>query len=285
MSQAILTAPYVQLDALNHLFIELTAANCNLRCKHCYLEFDPYKKIKDFISIDKLKRTLIETKSEPLKCIYLTGGEPMIHPHFNNILRMCLKRSNVTIFTNGIAINDKKARFLRKVEDETQNELIIKLSLDHFDEQENDKIRGRGNYRKVLFAVQSLIKYEFNPILSVVNVMNMNERELVHNFIETFAKAGVELEEINFAVVPLFSKDQPEPENMVTNVGSACLDCASSRILTNNGVYACPLMTRDQRGRSGCSFMDYSKKNYVETATCQKCVQHGKNLFINHWMK
>ena len=78
MSQAILTAPFVQLEELNHLFIELTAANCNLRCKHCYLEFDPYKKIKDFISIDKVKKALVETKNEPLKCVYLTGGEPML---------------------------------------------------------------------------------------------------------------------------------------------------------------------------------------------------------------
>ena len=283
MSQAILTAPFVQLEELNHLFIELTAANCNLRCKHCYIEFDPYKKIKDFISIDKVKKALTETKNEPLKCIYLTGGEPMLHPHFNSILRLCLKRTGVTIFTNGMVINDKKARFLRKVEDETNNELIIKLSLDHYEEQENDRLRGRGNYRKVLFAVQSLVKYEFNPILSIVNYMNMNERELVGKFIETFSKAGVELENINFSVVPLFDKNAV-PSDQAVNTKNTVSDCANSRILTNNGVYVCPLLTKDQRGRSGCSFEDYSKKNYIETPTCQQCVHHGRNLFINSWL-
>ena len=88
MPQTILTAPCVTLKELNHLFIELSAANCNLRCKHCYLKFNPYKKIKDFIPVDKIKRMLADTRADNLKCIYLTGGEPMLHPHFKNILRM-----------------------------------------------------------------------------------------------------------------------------------------------------------------------------------------------------
>ena len=97
----IYTAPACNLKALNNLFIELTAKNCNQRCKHCYIDFPLTKNVKDFISIDLIKDALNDTANENLECIYLTGAEPMTHPDFNSILRLCLKRTNVCIFTNG----------------------------------------------------------------------------------------------------------------------------------------------------------------------------------------
>ena len=83
----------------------------------------------------------------------------MLHPDFNTILRLCLKFSNVTVLTNGTLINDKKARFLRKIDDESNFETIYRISLDHYNEQKNDEIRGRGSYRKALLAIQSRYKY------------------------------------------------------------------------------------------------------------------------------
>ena len=144
MTNTIFQTPACQMKELNNLFIELTAKNCNQRCKHCYIDFPLTKNVKDFIEIDIVKKALIDTKGENIKCIYLTGAEPMTHPDFNAILRLCLKRSNVCIFTNGIFINEKKARFLKRVEDESNYEIIFKLSIDHYDEIKNDDIRGRG---------------------------------------------------------------------------------------------------------------------------------------------
>ena len=96
--------------------------------------FPKYKKETDFISIDVIKQALNDTTLDNIECIYLTGAEPMTHPDFNAILRLCLKRSNVCICTNGSFINEKKARFLKKVEEESMNEIIFKISIDHYDE-------------------------------------------------------------------------------------------------------------------------------------------------------
>ena len=116
---SIYTAPVYKLEDLNNIFIELTAKNCNHRCSSCYIKFENSfslnKTVKDFISIDKIKEALTETKNENLHCIYLTGAEPMTHPDFNSILRLCLKRCNVCICTNGSFLNEKKIRFLNKI--------------------------------------------------------------------------------------------------------------------------------------------------------------------------
>ena len=54
----LLSAPICTLTELNNLFIELTEKNCNQHCKNCYIDFPINKKVKDFISIDKIKQTL-----------------------------------------------------------------------------------------------------------------------------------------------------------------------------------------------------------------------------------
>ena len=125
-------ANVARLKELNNLFIEMTAKSCNQRCKHCYIDFPMYKKVEDFISIDIIKNALNDTTKDNIKCIYLTGAEPMTHPDFNAILRLCLKRCSVCICTNGSFINEKKARFLKKVEGESDNEIIFKISIDHY---------------------------------------------------------------------------------------------------------------------------------------------------------
>ena len=96
----LLCAPVCKLKELNNLFIELTAKNCNQRCKQCYIDFPISRKEKDFIPIEKVKQTIEQTMDENLNCIYLTGAEPMTHPDFNNILRLCL----TFIITTGIEL-------------------------------------------------------------------------------------------------------------------------------------------------------------------------------------
>ena len=139
MNRTIIKAPCINMQKLESLFIEMTLQNCNLRCKHCYIDFKD-RKIKDYIPIEKIKQTLTVINKKELKYIHLTGAEPMLHPDFNHILRLCLKYSSVVIHTNALNINDKKARFLRKVDEENNigNEIIFMISIDDRNEKEND---------------------------------------------------------------------------------------------------------------------------------------------------
>ena len=89
---------------------------------------------------------------------------------------------------------------------------------------------------------------------------------------------------INFSIVPLFDKNRQTNEKYIENADKCTFDCSYSRTLTNNGVYTCPLLTSDERGRSGSSFEDYSKRNFLETEICSQCAKNGKNLFLNSWI-
>ena len=272
----ILNPPICELKDFNNLFIELTAKNCNQRCKHCYIDFPLNKNVKDFIPIDIIKKAIEDTKSENIECIYLTGAEPMTHPDFNNILRLCLRRSNVCIFTNGTFINEKKARFLKRVEDETNHEIIFKLSIDHYDEIKNDEIRSRGSYRIVINAIKHLNKYGFNPILCITNYYNEPESVLIEEFMNICNEIGYKAEKHNI-IINNFCPNNNIEEFDCNNKPDT--DCEYGRMLTAKGVYSCPFLANDYRGRCGSDLTDYSKHNSLETTFCSACL-HNKHIYF-----
>ncbi len=276
MKESICLAPVSHLKELNNLFIELTEKNCNLRCKHCWINFPLKKNIKDFIQIDTIKKALNDTLKQNLNCIYLTGAEPMTHPDFNSILRLCLKKCNVCIFTNASCINEKKARFLKRVEEESNFEIIFKLSIDHYNEIKNDDIRGRGTYRQTMHAIKCLIKYGFNPILCITNYYKEPYEKLIEEFTNICSKIGFETTEDNFIINEYYDKNITD-ETVIADWDS--LDCEYGRILTTKGVYSCPFLANDHRGRCGSSFTDFSHKTQLESPYCRTCIKNKKSMF------
>ena len=291
MSYNIYTAPAYKLEELNNIFIELTAKNCNQRCTNCYIDFPMSKNVKDFIHIDKIKEALEDTKFENLYCIYLTGAEPMTHPDFNTILRLCLKRCNVCICTNASFLNEKKIRFLKKVEEEGigvnigtspnlklqdkcgGNQIFFKLSLAHYNELESDKVKYRGNYRQTIYALKTLSRYNFNSVLSIQNFYKLNENEIKEAFNEIFKTQEITNTDLQITV----SHPDFEDENFAKP--SQKTDCMFGRTLCQNGLYTCPFLADDYRGRAGSSFKDYSKNVMAETDFCATCSKNNNYMF------
>lgn len=268
----IFTSQVSVLKELKDVFIELTAKNCNKRCKQCYIDFPLTKNVKDFIKLDVIKNALSDLKGEDLNCIYLTGAEPMTHPDMNAILRLCLKYTNVCICTNATMINEKKARFLKRVEDESENQILFKLSFAHYDEIRNDDVRSRGSFRQNMYALKCLDKYEFTNIISVANYYNEPDKVLIEEFKSRLIDAGVE------NVVLQINKwnDKNKVENIEDVSGE--LDCMSSRTLTANGVYSCPFLANDYRGRCGSDFSSFSKTVRLETSYCATCIKNKEKM-------
>ena len=269
---AIFTSPVSEMTKLKDIFIEMTAKNCNTRCRQCYIDFPYSKNVKDFIKTDTVKKALSELKSENIRCIYLTGAEPMTHPDFNTILRLCLKKTNVCIFTNASFINEKKARFLKSVENSSDNKIIFKLSFAHYDEMKNDTVRTRGAYRQNMYALRCLDKYEFTNIIGVSNYYEENHEKIVNEFQQKLKTVGIEN-----AIIQIneWSKgEETEPQEI-----KGGLDCLTSRTLTENGIFSCPFLSNDYRGRVGSDFTNYSKTVRLETSYCAACTKNKDTMF------
>ncbi len=259
------------MKSFDNLFIEMSAKCCNQKCNHCYIDFPQFKKVEDFINIEFIEQSLNELKNTNIKCIYLTGAEPMTHPDFNAILRLCLKKTNVCICTNGSFINEKKARFLKKVEDESSNQIIFRISLDHYDEIKNDDVRYRGAYRQAVFAIKHLLKYNFLPIITVTNYYKEDVNKLCKGILEIFSDNSLQI-----SVQPWHDCNS-KLDNEITKW--ARLDCEYGRTLTSKGVYTCPFLANDYRGRCGSSFKDFSTSVPLETNYCMTCTNCNHEMF------
>lgn len=274
---SIFVPPVSKLEELNHLFIELTQKNCNQRCRKCYIDFPLTKNVKDFIQIDKIKQALNDTKNANLKCIYLTGAEPMTHPDFNNILRLCLKRTNVCIFTNATFINEKKARFLKKVEDESKYQVIFKLSFAHYDEFKNDEVRFRGAFRQNLYALKCLDKYDFTTIMCVNNYYKEANQKLTDEF--NMIKQSNELKNSMVQVTDWVDVCNHDDSVITNDEMLLKCDCSNGRLLTQNGIFSCPFLSNDYRGRMGSDFKDFSQVVRLETDFCSTCIKNKEPMF------
>ena len=82
-------SPCAKLVKLENLWLQLSNVACNIKCRHCYLDCHQDTKKKNFLSYDKILSAL-KTDLKDLKRIYLSGGEPFLHPKINEIIKVSL---------------------------------------------------------------------------------------------------------------------------------------------------------------------------------------------------
>ena len=78
---------------------------CNLRCKYCFAD-DMIQEEKMSITMDDFRQILDFLSRTPKNHVGIIGGEPTLHPHFDEILKETNKycrelNTGATLFTNG----------------------------------------------------------------------------------------------------------------------------------------------------------------------------------------
>ena len=147
----------------DHLNLELTH-RCNLKCKHCYIDAGPNAGGNE-LPTDQLLKLLKMLASHGSRTIELTGGEPMIHPDFLQIVECCASNFEITtLATNGYFIDEEMASKLAL----HRNRVLIQLSIDGM-EKYHDDFRGvPGSWRRTLNALKLLVSKGIKPRVAMV---------------------------------------------------------------------------------------------------------------------
>lgn len=110
---------------------------CNLRCIHCYSD-STASKYEGELTLDQCYDVIDDVAGYEANALLLSGGEPIIHPHFFDILeRATSKGLKVTISTNGTQITPEIAQRLKDL-----NVAYVGISLDGIGAV-HDKFRGK----------------------------------------------------------------------------------------------------------------------------------------------
>ena len=86
-------------------------------------------------------------------------------------------------------------------------------------------------------------------------------------------------------IIPYFSReDETKQVEMIENIQIQKLDCYSSRVISQNGIYSCPMLVDDYRGKVGSCLNNYSKINYLDCEKCSICASVNQKVQVNDWM-
>ncbi len=163
---------------------------CNLSCIHCYQEDFTSKDELSFEELKKVYKNLIysmEILNSNLN-VALTGGEPFLFKDLFKLIEMIEKENFIkkwSIITNGTLLPkySKEMKNFKKLKD-------IKVSMDGFCEESNDKIRGKGSFKKIMEGIEEAKANKLKIIL-MFTAMKLNKNE-VKNLIPFMKSKGLE---------------------------------------------------------------------------------------------
>ena len=147
---------------------------CNFNCKHCYRDnsISDLTKEQLFLILEQYNNLVKLWNLNGKSKISLTGGEPLLRKDFFLLLNK-IKEKNIGrcyLMSNGSTVTEYVAKKLKE-----SNIDGVQISLEGL-KKNNDFIRGKGTFRKMLKGTKILIKRNIPTFFSVtITKKNIND--------------------------------------------------------------------------------------------------------------
>ncbi len=160
-----------KMPALSTLYFYLTEG-CNLACRHCWMgpRFDATGSQYPVLPVELFETAIREAKPLGLSGVKLTGGEPLMHPHFKELLEIVRREElKLTIETNGLLCTPEIAADIAR-----SSNCFVAVSIDGVDAATHEWVRGvPGSFAAAQQAVRNLAAAGTRPLV-IFTVMRGN---------------------------------------------------------------------------------------------------------------
>jgi len=178
------------IPPLRQLYFYLTEG-CNLACRHCWLapRLDTTGNSYPTLPVELFETAIREAKPLGLNGVKLTGGEPLLHPHFTHLLEITRRAElRVIIETNGLLCTPEIAAEIAK-----SPKPFVSVSIDGIDAATHEKVRGvRGSFQAAVQAVQNLVAARIRPqVIFTVMRSNVGQVDAIVRLAEELRAASV----------------------------------------------------------------------------------------------
>ena len=278
--------PSVPLLALDTLWFQVTGTICNLRCSHCFISCAPDNHAFGFLSLQEVEGWLEESRAYGVRDYYYTGGEPFMHADLPAMIEKTLALGPVSILTNGTVLPDHRVDPIARAARESRYSVEMRVSIDGPSPEMNDPVRGEGTFDRAMAGVRKLLDYGFLPIITAAQVWPPERDEEVRREFMTRLR-GVGYDRPRLKILPRLKIGREQfrdrgygPGERVTlemmeDYDEAQLLCSSSRIVTSEGIFVCPILIERPAARMGYTLKEASRKFGISHKACYTCWLHG----------
>lgn len=162
--------------------IWIFTARCNLACRHCYV-VPRFSRLRELPREGKL-RLIDEAAELGIGYIGFSGGEPLTHPDFRELLKRCMEYGiETSVVTNAITVSDDIVRLL------SDAETMVYVSIDGSKEK-HEELRGEGTWDKTINGLKKLLEGG----VFTATIMAVTRSNYAHSaeYIETASSLGLE---------------------------------------------------------------------------------------------
>jgi MoaA/NifB/PqqE/SkfB family radical SAM enzyme len=125
---------------------------CNLACLHCIEESGPGKAFRDELEPEGIFRVVDQLAAQGVPYLSLSGGEPMLHPHFFALVeRVCSSGTELKIETNGHFLTPQTCERLQRL-----GVKAVQVSLDGASRETYNRMRVRGDFDRAVAGIRAL---------------------------------------------------------------------------------------------------------------------------------
>jgi MoaA/NifB/PqqE/SkfB family radical SAM enzyme len=201
------------------------------------------------------------------------------------MLEATLRQGPATVLTNGMLLRPDVCSRLRELADGSEYSLDIRVSLDGFDRDSHDAIRGAGVWDRVMTGLNNLAAAGINPVITVTTAAEgVASVEGRTRFLEVIRGYGFTRPRLK--VLSLFRIGAEEKRTRAyeewerigdafSNDDAEKLQCSSCRMVTSKGVYVCPILINEPNARMGNTLGETLRPFALEYGACHTCWVDG----------
>jgi len=172
-----------------HTFYLYLTNGCNLSCRHCWITptfVNGKPSPGDCLDLGLLKLAVSEGKKLGLNNAKLTGGEPVLHPRFVDIVDfLSAENIKLNMETNATLIDADLARHLKN----NTTMWHISASLDSVKPEHHDRFRGiKGAFQSTIKGIENLVAAGYKP--QVIMCPHRGNIAEVEDLVELAVKLG-----------------------------------------------------------------------------------------------
>ncbi len=278
--------PVIRIDHLDQLWFQVAGTRCNLECNHCFISCSPKNKSFGFLTLEFVEGHLQQAGELGVKEFYFTGGEPFLNPEMVDILITTLALGPATVLTNATVLQDDWLTRLSIAASASRYSLEFRVSIDGFDAETNDPIRGVGTFDRAIRGVQKLVKHGFLPIITAVQTWSDEDNlNVIQQFTKTLKSIGYDRPRIK--ILPTLQMGAEEnrthgytqadrlTNDMMVGFDHSQLICHNSRIVTDRGVHVCPILIETPDSLLSDNIADSLVPFEMSHGACVTCYRYG----------